>query len=386
MNRQPALLDPRPSIPLPRPERPVRLIPWPYVWVGVLLLTASAVIAWLAVSPPANLSALMNVRSPAGAGTPGGEGNNGSLDRAVAIAYVEVDGGVAQFYPVRPGRVTKVHVKEGDSVKKDQKLLETDPTLALMQKAEAEVALKAAELGKKRAEQLVKEHKDGIESQKKKIAVVKSDVAIAKATLAKAKHFFKERLGGSQQDIDIAEAMLEKAKAGVAAEESELERISNRNPQLAVEAADLEIEAKERQLEKAKWDVGQYILRAPEDGKILRSFVRLGETLGTNPMRPAMQFAPDSAERIVRAEVEQEFASRVRVGMKAKIQDYDISNDEVWDGEVIRISDWIEKRRSQVFEPMQFNDVRTLEVIIRLKSQTKYPLRIGQRVRVTLER
>ena len=109
-----------------------------------------------------------------------------------------------------------------------------------------------------------------------------------------------------------------------------------------------------------------------------------GEALGSNPQRPAMEFAPEG-QRIVRAEVEQEFASRIRAGMKAKIYDYDASNEHVWKGEVVRVSDWISKRRSQVYEPLQFNDVRTLEAIIKLDDDPQYPLRIGQRVRVVLE-
>ena len=55
-----------------------------------------------------------------------------------------------------------------------------------------------------------------------------------------------------------------------------------------------------------------------------------------------------------------------------------------WRGTVTHVSDWYTQRRSTLLEPMQFNDVRTLEVIIR-PEKGKDPLRIGQRVRVTLD-
>jgi hypothetical protein len=54
-----------------------------------------------------------------------------------------------------------------------------------------------------------------------------------------------------------------------------------------------------------------------------------------------------------------------------------------WKGRVESISDWYTHRRYMILEPLQFNDVRTLEAIIELDPGQK-PLKIGQRVRVTL--
>jgi len=55
-----------------------------------------------------------------------------------------------------------------------------------------------------------------------------------------------------------------------------------------------------------------------------------------------------------------------------------------WQGEVVRVSDWYAQRRSLLLEPLQFNDVRTLECIVQIDPSSSTP-RIGQRVRVTLE-
>jgi hypothetical protein len=54
-----------------------------------------------------------------------------------------------------------------------------------------------------------------------------------------------------------------------------------------------------------------------------------------------------------------------------------------WHGRVIRVSDWYTHRRSILQEPFQLNDVRTLECLIAL-DRGQQPLRIGQRVRVTI--
>src|SRR5262249_17896981 len=92
-------------------------------------------------------------------------------------------------------------------------------------------------------------------------------------------------------------------------------------------------------------------------------------------------FCPRSP-RLVRAEVEQEFARRVGVGMTAVVQD-DTSNAVSWRGQVTRLSDWYAHRRSMLLEPLQLNDVRTLECLIELDPGQALP-RIGQRVRVVI--
>ena len=61
----------------------------------------------------------------------------------------------------------------------------------------------------------------------------------------------------------------------------------------------------------------------------------------------------------------------------------DSRNGGEWTGKVTRISRWFGPRRSRRYEPRQFNDVRTLECIIKLDKPDPN-LRIGQRVRVTL--
>jgi HlyD family secretion protein len=116
---------------------------------------------------------------------------------------------------------------------------------------------------------------------------------------------------------------------------------------------------------------------------MFRVQVRTGTVLPDKPdprMMPLV-FCPKT-ERIIRAEVEQEFAGGLRVGQTATITD-DATGGGDWTGTVKRIGDWYTHRRSILLEPMQFNDVRTLEVIITVTPGGK-PLRIGQRVRVAL--
>src|SRR5262249_16255631 len=122
-------------------------------------------------------------------------------------------------------------------------------------------------------------------------------------------------------------------------------------------------------------------IKAPTAGTVLRVLVNPGEMLGTARREPAVQFCP-KGQRLVRAEVEQEFAGSVSLGQAAAVQD-DSKAGTTWAGKVSRISDWYTQRRSIIQEPLQINDVRTLECLIAL-DPGQPQLRIGQRVRVSI--
>jgi hypothetical protein len=107
-----------------------------------------------------------------------------------------------------------------------------------------------------------------------------------------------------------------------------------------------------------------------------------GEVLGLQSRNPALLFLPDEA-RIVRAEVEQEFAPHVALGQRAEVSDDASGEGPTWTGRVTRLSDWFAPRRVSLPDTSQPSDVRTLECLIRIDPGLPQP-RIGQRVRVKL--
>jgi len=377
-------MDPRTSLP-ERPERPARSIPWAYVWFGVLLLTVAAGVAWFTLGPRTLPTTTLNV--PGGGAEDRGSGGDAGLNRAVAIARVDLERGVTTLVPERPGRVTAVLVRENDVVEKGQELVKIDDEMARRQVEEAETALETAQFREKQAKRLADQHADMVDAQQAKVALRQADVEAAQATVKRAQRGVDRREGMVKEDVTIAEKNVEKARRAVDAEQAELRRLQRIDPTLAVDAAKLDVKSKKQQLDKAKADLTRYTLLAPSKGRILRCTLTVGEVLGGggNMMtKPAIEFWPDGEPLIIRAEVEQEYAGLVREGMKATVRDYDASGT-AWQGEVVRVSGWISKRRGQVFEPREYNDVLTLETIIKLKEEPKTPLRIGQRVRVTLE-
>src|SRR5262245_31781672 len=339
------------------------------VWLGIVLLAGSAAVAWLTVNSRAD-----------GPTTPGAPPSRAER-RPVAVAYVDVEGGVAQLYPVKPGRVTAVPAVEGAPVKASDPLIRIDDTLAAAQVAEAKIARAVAQGQLRTAKRLQEQHQATVRAQRAAVAAARHEVAKAKAAARGKGRFAKEKMGVSPEEAEAARAEVSKAEAAVRGQEARLEALELADPQAPVRLAELDIQAKRKQVEKAEYGLKQCTVVAPEDGTVLRCLVRAGEVLGPSPQQPALIFRPNRP-LIVRAEVEQEFAAGVREGQKALIVDNATGGGE-WRGVVSRVSGWYTQRRSVLHEPLQFNDVRTLEVIIRLPSDGK-GLRIGQQVRVTL--
>jgi multidrug resistance efflux pump len=356
-----------------RPRRLPRL-----VWAGLLLLAVSVGVpaaGWGLQSSPG--------ASPTGSSAPqAAPAPRGEL-RAVSIAHVDADPGLVPLYPLQPGRVAEVLVKEGDEVEEGAPLLRLDDAVARTQVDEAKAALAAAAERLKQAGTLQAQHQKRVEAAQAALDAAEQDAAAARAQRDKAKGFFDRGVSGSKEDVAAAEALVRKAEDGVKARRAELDGLKLTDPSAGVRLAQDDVDAKKAQLRRAEKGLEYCTVTAPAKGSVLRLNVGVGEVLGAspNPQRLPLLFCP-SGPRIVRAEVEQEFAGGVAKGQVADIVD-EATGAGHWTGKVEHVSDWFTHRRSVLLEPMQFNDVRTLECIIRL-DPNQPPLRIGQRVLVKL--
>jgi|SRR5579872_5096767 len=348
-------------------------------WFGLALLAFSvAVVVWVSGAGRAG--------DDAGAPPP----KSGSVKVAAGYAYYDVEPGVAKLYTLQPGRVVKILAHDNDAVDKDAPLVQLDDTVANADVERAKAGVAAAEVAlsnAKKQEQLLRdEHAAKVEGQKAIVAGKKAELEDAKNKRDKAKDLAQpSKAVISQKDADLAEANVTARELALAAEEKALKTLESYDPQIASKVADAEAQLKDKQelLKKAAWALRECTIKAPAKGTVLRVMAAEGDVLGPNPREPAVMFCPDGP-RILRAEVEQEFAGRLFLNQSAVVRD-DSTNSPLMTGKVTRISDWFSHRRSMVQEPLQFNDVRTVECIITLDPNDKTPLRIGQRVRVTFE-
>src|SRR5262249_4777933 len=162
------------------------------------------------------------------------------------------------------------------------------------------------------------------------------------------------------------------------AEQAKLEMLRLHDPEQDVTRAEQDVRAKQAQLEKAQRVLDECALLAPTDGAVLRVLATKGDVVGPPSPKPALLFCP-AKPRIVRAEVEQEFAGRVSPGQRVTVRDDAATESPTWTGKVTRTADWFMQRRTILPDTMPLLDVRTLECVIELDPGQRPP-RIGQRV------
>jgi multidrug resistance efflux pump len=312
-------------------------------------------------------------------GSPGREAPAVELS-IVCFGYVDVEPGVTPLYPLLPGRVTQVEVHENDAVKAGTVLLRLDDQVARLRVREAEADLEAAREQLAQALKLPEQHQTRLIQQRAAAEAVQHRLEAAQHALTRKQQLEKiDQL--NPREVDAAAALVRELEAVERAEKGKLAELQLLDPSSGPKRARADVSAKEARLEQARRGEAECVLKAPAAGTVLRVLVGAGEVLGAQPRQPAVLFCPQGP-RIIRAEVEQEFASAVAVGQAAAIQD-DTTASFTWHGKVARMADWYTQRRSVLQEPLQLNDVRTLECLIAL-DPGQPALRIGQRVRVTL--
>ena len=327
------------------------------------------------------------LRTQAGSGPPADSPGTPTPEKvAYGIGHVDVEGGVVFPAPLAPGTVAAVLVKEGQAVKAGDALFRMDDTLA---KAD----LRAAEEAVKVARAQVDEARAAVAAVRKKADAVaaardaaEKDIEVAKFAVEKARSLAQiQAIGVREQDVKMAEAKVIQAELAWKAKGQELEAVRSEEAtyQAKVEQAGAGVTAKEALVAKARYALDETVVKAREAGTVLRLSLHAGDRLTAEVKLPPLVFCPAKA-RVVRLEIPQEWAGRAAVGQVATIED-DTSNGDgpKWKGKVARVADWMAHRRSILPDPGQFHDIRTLEAVIAL-DPGQPPLRIGQRVRVTL--
>jgi multidrug resistance efflux pump len=341
--------------------------PWFYRLLGLTLLPTSLACVTLHYSlagspPPASETAVADV-----------------TDRTVSgFGHVDVEQGIASLYPLQPGRVSRLLVREGDTVRTGAPLVELDDRLARDRALEAEAALELARTQLTQARRLPEQHRLKTAQQEEAIEAVHLRLSAARHLLAIKEQLLKNNLLNSHE-AEAARAQAGELEVLGRVEQVKLCELGTQDPALAVARAEKEVAMAHARLSQARQVLDECIVRAPQAGIVLRVLAAPGEVLTAQARQPVVLFCPD-APRVVRAEVDQEFAARLAAGQPAVVED-DVRSGNAWRGRVLRVSDWYLRRRSVLLEPPQFQDVRTVECLISLEEGWE-PLRIGQRVRV----
>jgi multidrug resistance efflux pump len=351
-------------------------------WLALVCLVGLAALAFSLAGAGWILNS--HASAPVAAGAAAADDRERSALAVFCLGHVDVEGGVAYPYPAQPGRVVEVRVKEGQGVKGGEVLYRMDDELAQLQMEEAKKSLANAEEVLGEAKAAPEQHALAVTMQTAAVAAAKHDLKAAQILAAKQRNLVDKAPGISKETVEAAEEQIKKLELAIQAEENKLKLLQLKGRELdrAMRRAQIDLDHKKLLVQKAQKGLDECLVKAPCDGTVLRLGVQTGDLLSSQPKLPAMIFCPDRP-RIVRAEVEQEWAGRVNEGQVATIQDETSSNGPMWTGKVVRVADWMAHRRSILPDPSQFFDIRTLECIIQL-DPGQPPLRIGQRVRVKL--
>jgi RND family efflux transporter MFP subunit len=275
-----------------------------------------------------------------------------------APGWVEPDPFTTMISALVPGTISRVHVREGETVTSGQVVAELDDgdALVAVRKAEANLAVRQAELD---AAQANWENPISLDETVKMARAEKVRLEAEKTKLQRQSDFSK-KLASVSQTLGLrgADSALDAEKAGVQAQvsQAELGEIEAKilSQEATLEAAErrskLRLEDKSRlalakaQVEEAAAAVAEARLRlsrckvvAPASGTIMRVQAAPGFMVSMDVQNGSNLVSMyDPMQMQVRAEVPQSEAAKIQVGLPAEIR-VEAMPDRVYHGELSRI-------------------------------------------------
>jgi len=326
-------------------------------------------------------------------------GKNGS--GPVFIGFVDSNPAPVQYGlpPVmQSGQITKVFVKEGEHVDAGAPLFAFDSTLLEKDLAIAEKAVQVAKADIHAAEAKVTEHQIAIEAQEVAVISAQKKVTLSARSLDVAKFQLRELYKSQgkpptewddllKNDVKILELEAVYLPAIIAekAEQAKLNALKKTDPNVLVEKAKAGVDQAEAVAQKARTAVEFCTVRAKTAGVVEQINISAGTVLGITTRITSLWLIPDGP-RVVRAEVEAEFAHRVTTNMIGReVVIYDNTNPKLtYKGKLLRVSDSFLTKRS-AGENLLGNDTKVLEAVVEVIDPSPEglpPLRIGQKVKV----
>jgi multidrug resistance efflux pump len=306
----------------------------------------------------------------------------------VCIGTVDIEGGLINIYPdsfPAPTKIVKVLAKEGATVKAGQPLLELDTVLAKLNVDEATAGLARAKSLLAQAEATKSGHGFAVAAQEAAVEAKDYEFQSKRIEAIELQKAVDKNISGAKNQLDAAAEGLKGLERSIRIEKEKLGLVRSAQPSAKIDEAKAGVELAKVKLEQAEFALKQLKCVSPVDGTIQRLTVTDGMLLGPQTRSAPFTLLP-SGKLIVRAEVDQEFASRVVQNMPATIIDY--SNASLtWRGKLSRIAEgFLPKRNnSNSIELLTAsNEPGVLECIVAVESTGTHPLRFGQRVRITL--
>lgn len=293
---------------------------------------------------------------------------------------VDTPSAVIALEPAQAGRVVEVCVTEGAEVAAGDPILKLDDAIARVRLRQADAAVRGAAVSRDQARLDAERLPGQLKAREAVVNAAGEQVTAARKSLEAQRAAAAVRKLG---EIEAAamEAQIRQLEELKKAEDLQLADLKKMTPQLLVDAAEARLLAAEADRDLAQKAVDECVIRAPGPGRLLRLQASKGGVLLPGGFLPNVVFAP-AGPLVVRAEVDQEFLGRVRVGQAAEVQDDSRLDSPTWTGRVRSIAGWVAQKRTLILDPGEVNDVRTVECVVELDAAG---LVIGQRMRVRIK-
>lgn len=212
------------------------------------------------------------------------------VSEVIGIGKVEPELELIQLATNDGGVVTRVHAREGDAVRAGMVILELENSVAA-----AKLPLVRARLATQQAQ---------VNADQKAVAEAETQLANLQRTLTRNEKLYadaaetQENLQNAESAVRLQKAAIERLRANVQVGRNRLDEIRN----------DLTIANRELALK---------VVKAPVAGKILSITATPGSAVA--PQTAFAELAPDG-NTIVRCEIDELFADRVKEGQQASIR------------------------------------------------------------------
>lgn len=254
---------------------------------------------------------------------------------AIARGKVDVEGGIVHIAAPRDGVVAQALGAVGDAVKKGDVLVVLDTAQA----------------------------KIGVDMARAELAQAEAQRTLLHAKLP----------GMRQRSARLSEASQAGAATGQAADDVR-QTVAELEAEIAV--ADAGIEAGRQKIKQAQYEVDVRMLRAPVAGHIVARNARPGDVASAQGAQALVELLPEGP-RIVRAELNEGFVAKVKLGMSAQVYS-EADSAKTWPARVVRIGE-VFGHSKLAEEGQESVDARDVECILDLSDSD---LRVGQRVQV----
>ena len=260
------------------------------------------------------------------------------VSQVVGIGRVEPEMDLVDLSATTGGIITRILYQAGDTVTQGALLVQLDDELEQLaiRKFQRERGTQRAQIDVEQA---------GVQSAEARLAHAEQQLSTARELLKKGAET-QQVVDDLANDVRTITADLARARALVKYAEGRLAEI-------------------EQDLRRSEAEAGKKKLRAPSDGQILDILVSPGAAL--SQFTPFAQFAP-AGQKIIRAEVDELFAQRLRTGQRVEIR-YTGTTDVIASGEITLLSPYL-KRKSLFSEKAgDQEDRRVREIRVALRDE-----------------